>query len=106
MDVAANLVASMLAKRDQWLRKAGSAPSRKDLELALQAERARILARARALHPKASPDFASAALTQQCTWRQRGNPVPVSQQTEPLRPALEALLPMPDARYTTHPWQL
>jgi len=106
MDVAANLVASMLAKRDQWLRKAGSAPSREDLELALQAERARILARAKALHPKASPDFASAALTDKCTWRVRGNPVPASQQTEPLRAALEALLRMPDERYTDDQWEV
>src|SRR3954462_448264 len=78
MDVAARLIATMLAKRDQWLRKTGQAPSRKDLESALAAERVRILARARALHPKASADFAAAALTDRYTWRVRGNPVAAS----------------------------
>src|SRR3954468_7255976 len=107
MDVAANLVATMLAKRDQWLRKAGSAPSRKELELALQAERARIGARAQALHPKASAEFAAAALTKdKYTWRKQGNPVPIAQQAEPLRAALEALLCMPDERYTDDQWQV
>src|SRR5213593_749838 len=100
VEVAANLVATMLAKRDQWLRKTGLAPTRAQLELALRSERARILARARALHPKASPDFAAAALTQQYTWRKAANPVPTAQQTEPLRAALEAILRMPDERYS------
>jgi len=36
----------------------------------------------------------------------RGNPVPVSQQTEPLRAALEALLRMPDERYTDDQWEV
>jgi len=106
MDVAARLIATMLAKRDQWLRKAGAVPSRKELESALAAERARITARATALHPKASPSFASAALTQQYTWRKQGNPVPLAQQTEPLRAALEALLRMPEERYTDDQWEV
>ncbi|HYR34926.1 MAG TPA: UvrD-helicase domain-containing protein, partial [Burkholderiales bacterium] len=92
VDVAANLIATMLAKRDQWLRKTGLAPTREQLESALVAERARIVARAKALHPKASPDFAAAALTQSHTWRKAANPVPTAQQTEPLRAALEAIL--------------
>src|SRR5438874_1359517 len=105
IEVAANLIATMLAKRDQWLRKTGLAPTRAQLELALRSERARILARARALHPKASPDFAAAALTDKCTWRVRANPVPPAQQTEPLRAALEAILRMPDERYTDDQWE-
>src|SRR5919206_3221111 len=44
VNVATSLVATMLAKRDQWLRKTGQAPSRDELEAALQAERARLLA--------------------------------------------------------------
>src|SRR5256885_440157 len=96
----------MCASSRRWGSPRGSAPSRKELELALQAERARIAARAKALHPKASPDFAKAALTQDWTWRQRGNPVPVAQQTEPLRAALEALLRMPDERYTDDQWEV
>src|SRR5919201_1909478 len=59
VDVATSLIASMLAKRDQWLRKTGQAPTRGELEAALQAERARLLAHARALHPKASPELAA-----------------------------------------------
>src|SRR2546421_1741177 len=46
MQVAANLIATMLAKRDQWLRKTGLAPTREDLERSLRSERERILARA------------------------------------------------------------
>src|SRR5687767_3250924 len=105
MNTAASLIAAMLAKRDQWLRKTGVAPTRAELEASLQAERARILAHARALHPKASPEFAALALTQNYTWRQRGNPVPVSQQDEILRGALESLLRMPEERYDDDQWE-
>src|SRR5688572_21654816 len=105
MNTAASLIAAMLAKRDQWLRKTGVAPTRSELEASLQAERARILAHARALHPKASPEFAALALTQNYTWRQRGNPVPVSQQDEILRGALESLLRMPEERYDDDQWE-
>src|SRR5687768_10073585 len=105
MNTAASLIAAMLAKRDQWLRKTGVAPTRAELEASLQAERARILAHARALHPKASPEFAALALTQNYTWRQRGNPVPPAQQTEPLRQILETLLRMPSERYDDDQWE-
>jgi ATP-dependent helicase/nuclease subunit A len=106
MNTAASLIAAMLAKRDQWLRKTGVAPTRSDLEASLQAERARILAHARALHPKASPEFAAIALTKdKYTWRQRGNPVPPPQQTEPLRQILETLLRMPSERYDDDQWE-
>ena len=103
---AVSMIAGMLAKRDQWLRKTGSAPTRNELESALVAERARILALARTLHPKASIEFASVALTQNYTWRQRGNPIPVAQQTEPLREALESILRMPEERYTEEQWEV
>jgi ATP-dependent helicase/nuclease subunit A len=105
VDTATRLVATMLAKRDQWLRKTGAAPSRAELELTLQAERARLLAHARALHPKASADFAAAALTDRYTWRVRANPVTTAQQTEALRAALEMLLRAPEERYTDEQWQ-
>ena len=39
------------------------------------------------------------------TWRERGNPVPPAQQTEPLRQALETLLRMPEERYTDEQWE-
>src|SRR5688500_5899335 len=102
---AVSMIAGMLAKRDQWLRKTGLVPTRKDLESALRAERARILAHARSLHPKASIEFANAALTQNYTWRVRGNPIQPEKQTEPVRQALEALLRMPEERYTDEQWQ-
>jgi ATP-dependent exoDNAse (exonuclease V) beta subunit len=105
VDTATRLVATMLAKRDQWLRKTGSAPTRTELEAALQAERARLLAHARSLHPRASVDFANAALTQRYEWRKTANPVPPAQQTEPLRGALEAVLRMPAERYTDDQWE-
>jgi len=104
-DAATSLVATMLAKRDQWLRKTGSAPSRADLEGALQAERTRLLAYARSLHSNASLDFSSAALTQKYEWRKQGNPVALAQQSEELRRALEMLLRQPAERYTDEQWQ-
>src|SRR4051812_11681859 len=105
VDTATNLIATMLAKRDQWLRKTGSAPTRIELEDALQSERSRLLAHARRLHPKASPDFAAAALTKEHTWRKQGNPVPPEQRTEELRRALEMLMRSPAERYTDEQWQ-
>ncbi|HEX6529816.1 MAG TPA: UvrD-helicase domain-containing protein, partial [Burkholderiales bacterium] len=105
VDTAAAMLAGMLAKRDQWLRKTGLAPTREELERNLRSERERILARAREHHPRASIDFARAALTQDYTWRQRGNPVAPPQQTEPLRQALESMLRMPEERYTDEQWQ-
>ncbi|MCD6043233.1 MAG: hypothetical protein K0R40_2836, partial [Burkholderiales bacterium] len=105
VETAVSMIAGMLAKRDQWLRKTGQAPTRAELEASLQAERGRLLAHARTLHPRASVDFATTALTQNYTWRVRGNPVPPGQQTEPLRQALEALLRMPEQRYTDEQWE-
>src|SRR5437763_12493460 len=105
VDTATRLLATMLAKRDQWLRKTGAAPTRSELEAALRAERARLLAHARALHPKASIEFANAALTQKHEWRKQANPVPLAEQTEPLRAALEMLLRQPEERYTDEQWQ-
>ena len=105
VETAVSMIAGMLAKRDQWLRKTGLAPTRSELERNLRGERERILARARELHPKASIEFASAALTQNFTWRVRGNPIPKEQQTEPVRQALEALLRMPEERYTDEQWE-
>src|SRR5687767_9260163 len=106
VETATSMIASMLERRDQWLRKTGLAPTRTELEAALQAERARILAHARSLHPKATIEFAAVALTQNYTWRKQGNPVPTAQQTEPLREALETLLRMPEERYTDEHWEV
>ncbi|HEX4928792.1 MAG TPA: UvrD-helicase domain-containing protein, partial [Burkholderiales bacterium] len=106
MDAAADLVASMLARRDQWLRKAGAAPSRADLEDALRRERHRLLAEARALHPQASPEFAQAVLTQKLTWRKNDALAQSLSGDESLRRALAKLLSLPPERYGEEQWQV
>jgi ATP-dependent exoDNAse (exonuclease V) beta subunit len=106
MDAAADLIASMLARRDQWLRKTGLAPSRNDLESALRHERHRLLAQARALHPKASPEFAQAMLTQKLTWRKNDPEAQSLSANEPLRQALAKLLSLPPEHYTDEQWQV
>src|SRR3954453_3411939 len=72
IDTATALIGSMLAKRDQWLRKTGAAPTRSELESSLRSERIRLLAKARALHPQASVEFAEAMLTKtDHSWRKK-----------------------------------
>jgi len=106
-DATAELIASMLARRDQWLRKTGLAPSRDDLESALRSERNRLLARARALHPKASVEFAERVLTRSGSWRRRPDPAPAELVgNEPLRQALAALLHLPPERYDDAQWEV
>jgi ATP-dependent exoDNAse (exonuclease V) beta subunit len=106
MDAAADLVASMLARRDQWLRKTGSAPSRGELEAALRRERARLLAAARALHPGASPEFAEAMLTKEGSWRKKDAQAQALSANEPLRLALLNLRKLPPERYSDEQWQV
>jgi ATP-dependent exoDNAse (exonuclease V) beta subunit len=106
MDAASDLIASMLARRDQWLRKTGSAPTRSQLESALRAERERLLAYARSLHPKASPAFAQAVLTQKLTWRKNDPEAQSLSDNEPLRQALARLLSLPPERYAEEQWQV
>src|SRR5437016_14289357 len=62
-ETATSLIAAMLARRDQWLRKTGAAPTRAELEKSLASERKRLLAQAKALHPKSSPEWAAQKLT-------------------------------------------
>src|SRR6266851_1972431 len=69
VEAATGLVAAMLARRDQWLRKTGMAPTRKELESALVFERQRLLSRAKALHRKSSAEWAAQKLTREFTWR-------------------------------------
>src|SRR5262249_1266861 len=51
---AATLLAALLARRDQWLRRTGRAPTRAELEAALSSERKKLLENAKTLHPKAT----------------------------------------------------
>jgi ATP-dependent exoDNAse (exonuclease V) beta subunit len=104
---ATGLLASMLARRDQWLRKAGRAPSRRQLEATLQAERERLLAAARRLDPRASEEFALEVLTKEGGWRKKPKPAPAEiVGNEPLRLALCKLLAMPPAQYTDYQWEV
>ncbi|MGH8705990.1 MAG: UvrD-helicase domain-containing protein [Burkholderiales bacterium] len=102
---ATGLLAAMLAKRDQWLRKTGAAPTRAELEAALASERQRLLDKAKALDTRASKDFAQEVLTRQGTWRTRSQVAQAIADNEPLRQPLAALLDMPPARYTDSQWQ-
>ena len=107
METAAALIASMLAKRDQWLRKTGAAPTRSELESCLRSERKRLLAKARALHPKASVEFAEAMLTKtDHAWRKKVPEAVALSGNEPLRQALSALLRMPPENYGDAQWQV
>ena len=103
---AAGLITAMLERRDQWLRKTGEAPTRNDLEDSLKKERERLLAHARALHPKASPELAEALLTQKHTWRKNNPEAQALSGNEPLRQALCALLRMPPERYSDDQWEI
>jgi ATP-dependent helicase/nuclease subunit A len=105
VDTATALIASMLARRDQWLRKTGNPPTRSELERSLSLERSRLLERAKALHPRASPEFADEVLTQEGTWRKKA-PYPGIVGNEPLRQALVALRTMPPERYTDAQWEV
>jgi ATP-dependent helicase/nuclease subunit A len=102
---ATALLAEMLARRDQWLRQTGEAPTRAELEAALVEERARLIARAQALHPPASPEMAQAVLTQKGEWRRRPAAPEELQAIPGLQEALAALLLMPPEKYTDTQWQ-
>jgi ATP-dependent exoDNAse (exonuclease V) beta subunit len=100
-----SLVASMLARRDQWLRKTGLAPTREELELALTCERMRLLQHAQQLDPRSSVEFAGSVLTKKGEWRKRSNDAKLLAGNEPLRLALEALLSLPPAKYSEPQWE-
>ncbi|HXC37540.1 MAG TPA: UvrD-helicase domain-containing protein [Burkholderiales bacterium] len=103
------LLSIMLARRDQWLRRAGNPPTRAELQAAFTADRERLLARARLLHPEASPERAEAWLTRAGDWRRKPKPAPAELVgNEPLREALCALLPgrFPPERYADEQWKV
>jgi ATP-dependent helicase/nuclease subunit A len=101
---AAALLAEMLARRDQWLRQTGEAPTRAELEAALVFERNRLLEKARALLPDASPELAGELLTKENTWRKRNAQAQALSGNEPLRLALAALKQAPPAKYSETQW--
>ena len=103
---ATYLLASMLAKRDQWLRTTGSTHSREALEANLAAERARILTAARRIHPDASVEMADRWLTKDQNWRKKPAAPPQLVATPGLREALISLQDMPPERYTDYQWEV
>ena len=102
---AAGLLAGMLERRDQWLRKTGDAPTRQELESALQEERARLVARAKVFYAKATPELAQELLTQKGEWRKRPAAPARLQAIPGLEKALAALLLAPPERYTETQWE-
>jgi ATP-dependent helicase/nuclease subunit A len=101
----AGLLARLLARRDQWLRKAGAAPTRAELEGALLLERERLLKKARSLFPGASEELARRYLTTAGEWTKRPPTPPELQQVAGLREALCALYSMPPAKYEDRQWE-
>ncbi len=103
---ATSLLAGMLERRDQWLRKTGDEPTREELEATLAAERDRLIRNAQALYPQASVDLAKELLTKEGTWRKKPKPAPPELVAIPgLREALVALRAAPPPRYTETQWE-
>ena len=102
---ATSLLAGMLERRDQWLRKTGDAPTREELEATLAAERERLIRNAQALLPGASQDLARELLTKEGEWRKKTEQAQALSENEPLRLALAALLTAPPASYSTTQWE-
>ena len=100
VETATTLLAEMLRGRDRWLRKTGAAPTRAELEAALVSERNRLLEKAKALHLKASEEFAREVLTKEGEWRKRPAAPPELAQIAGLREALYALCNLPPERYS------
>ena len=108
-DVAAaiELLAGMLARRDQWLHRTGQAPSRAELEAAFAAERERLTAVARALLPDASGELAEELLTQKLTWRaknKRAQALKAEDEDGRILQALASLTNLPPAQYSEAQW--
>src|SRR5688572_30835929 len=101
---AVALLAHMLRTRDRWLGKTG-APARAELEAALLFERNRLLRRATALYPAATPELAQQLLTKDYSWRKKDPLAQSLAANEPLRQALEALCRMPPAKYDERQWE-
>jgi len=105
VEASARLLASMLAKRDQWLRRTGNPPSRAEIESALAFERENLLEKARALDSRASLDFAEDVLNKNGSWSKKHPLYPSLSANEPLRRTLIALRRMPPATYEPAQWE-
>src|SRR5262245_8975139 len=115
-----SLLAGMLQRRDQWIRHVvrigDGALDRAQLEAALGHERQRLVARAAALYPGASPGGPEAwqalaweLLTKEATWRKKSleaQGLAASPDGEALRDALAVLCELPPATYTDAQWRV
>ncbi len=103
---ATSLLAWMLERRDQWLRKTGDAPTREELEATLATERDRLIRSAQALYAQASVEMAHEVLTQKGEWRKKPKPAPTELiAIAGLREALVALRAAPPASYSEIQWE-
>src|SRR5256885_6274884 len=102
---ATRLLADRLKDRDRWLRKTGEAPTRAELEATLASERNRLLARAKALYPRATEALARGYLTQKGEWTKRPAAPKELVSIPGLREALFALCNMPPAEYDDRQWE-
>jgi ATP-dependent exoDNAse (exonuclease V) beta subunit len=108
LGTARELIAAMLRRRDQWLRKTGRVPSRAELEATFVAERERLVKRAQALLPDASAELAQELLTKTGGWRKkhkRAQSLEAGDADGSLHAALAALLALPPAAYTESQWE-
>jgi ATP-dependent exoDNAse (exonuclease V) beta subunit len=105
VEASARLLAGMLARRDQWLRRTGNPPGRAEIERALGFERGLLISRAKELHPGASEEFAREVLTTGFEWRKRHPLYARLSGNESLRLALRSLLRMPPATYAPAQWE-
>ena len=103
--LATRLLADLLRSRDRWLRKAGAAPTREELEATLLFQRNKAIETARALDPRASEEFAHEVLTKGLDWRKKNPVAQALAGNEPLRAALAALRTLPPARYDDRQWE-
>jgi ATP-dependent exoDNAse (exonuclease V) beta subunit len=102
---ATRLLADRLKDRDRWLRKTGEAPTRADLEATLASERDRLLARAKALYPRATEALARGYLTTKGEWTKRPVAPKELVSIPGLREALWAVYNMPPAQYDDRQWE-
>ncbi len=104
---AVDLLAGMLARRDQWLRKTGLAPERAELEAAFAAERDRLTAIAGKHLSDASVELATELLTKKGAWRKknkRAQALEAEDRNGSVLQALVALMASPPAQYTEAQW--
>jgi len=114
---AENLLATMLERRDHWIRTVLKAADRARLERALAGVRASVVRAAAKLWPRAlaAPDagnvdawiaHAAQYLTNDGKWRSRSAATDAMRRDEALRVALCKVRDLPPARYTDRQWEI